>query len=121
MRTSCMTGTTDDHHDVLVALTLHRSSRMRRIYAPVPDSHPGGPGFLINSISLDGMAELQNDRECDQCRRLLPTGTAVLGKNVSYTDYSISGSFFAATCIECFAKDRGGLYSAAIAGLVMET
>ncbi len=118
-----MSGTDrDDHGEVLVALTLHRATHVGRIWARTPENIPGtNPGFKVTGVSLDGMARLHFPRKCDQCGISMPENTTVLGKIVTQTDYTMSGSFFSPTCLECFYEDRGGYYSTAVAALVMET
>jgi len=105
-------------------LTLLRASRAGEVPVPVPDGFVFGhdPGWHVTGVSLGGMAELQNDSPCDACGRTLWRGDNVLGKGITQESAGgkIVGSFFSPTCISCFVEDRGGLYSAALAALVME-
>ncbi len=114
---------TEDQVPIIVALSLHLASSCEKVLAFVPDgcSFPRlHDGYSVTRILLQGMASLQGPTHCDQCFRVMETGTAVLGKNVSSEKDGLLNTFFSPTCIGCFEKDLGGYRSTALAALVMQ-
>lgn len=119
-------ATYNDRIKVLMDYTLMRASTVgnptvlkqskRKVWPMTPTTD-------VESVSLSGMAELQNDMECDECGALLTKGQTVAGKVILTVGFVSGGrgSFFWPTCIGCFAADKGGYLSAAIVALVMGT
>jgi hypothetical protein len=109
---------------MMMELNLLRASSTDEMLFPVP-KNCGFPrlekGYSVTRITLNGMAELQREMECDQCNRQLEISAMVFAKGVSIRRKQMLGSFFSPTCVECFAADRGGYYSAPLAFLVMKT
>ncbi len=109
---------------VLMDLTILRASSTDGVQAMVPEVCDFSflePGYVVIGISLNGMAELQHDSKCDQCKRQIWKDDSVLAKSVRTKRDDILSSFFFPTCISCFMEDRGGYYSTALAALVMKT
>ncbi len=119
-------ATYNDRVKVLMDYTLMRAGTVGRaaiLKQPKRKAWQMTPTTDIESVTLSGMAELQNDMECDECGALLIKGQTVAGKVILTCGFvsGIRGSFFWPTCVGCFAADKGGYLSAAIVALVMGT
>lgn len=125
-----MTGTTrEEALRVLREITILRASSSRfSVFIRTPDSYRPPDDivlFGLEEIFINGMAKPSTVLACmcDCCGMDLAGVEVVVGKTLAYVNI-LDGSRqnrFAATCVECFALDLQGFYSAAVASLVMET